>query len=152
MLMTWKALPALDRLMDDVMRDVTGAALGTEAKEKTYNPAIDVRANDDEVVLVCDVPGLGPNDLELSLADGVLTLKGERRYEGSEKDRVWLCRSYGAFTRSFALPPGLLTERLTADLADGVLTIRVPRQPEAKPRRVQIGHASGAKQITEQSG
>ena len=143
MLKAWNALPMLDRLLDDVMTDVTGTALGTANNtQSTFAPAIDVRANDDEVVFVCDVPGIKEDELEITLESGVLTIKGQRRYEGHDQDRVWLGRAYGAFARSFTLPDWVDPERMTADLADGVLTVRVPKQPKAKPRRIPIGTSS----------
>lgn len=142
------ALPLFDRLFDDVMNGVGGTALGTTGMPITFAPAIDVRATEDDVVFVCDVPGVKREDLDISIEGDTLTLKGERRYAGGEKDRVWLGRAYGAFTRVFTLPPLVDAEQLTADLTDGVLTIRVPKKPQAKPRRIQIG-ARAPKQLEE---
>lgn len=144
MLSTW-GFPMLDRLIDDVMNDVSGTAFGKNGTQSTYSPAIDVRANDEEIVFACDVPGLKQEDIEVTLENDVLTIKGQRRYQGREQDRVWLGRSYGAFARSFTLPDGVDPEKMSADLADGVLTIRVPKLPKAKPRRIEIG--GGAKRL-----
>ena len=147
MLTAWNAFPMLDRLFDDVMNGVALTAFGTAATARAYSPAIDVRATADEIVFVCDVPGLKQDDLEVTVESGTLTIKGQRRYEGGEKDQVWLGRSYGAFERSFTLPDLVNVDDMTADLADGVLTIRVPKKPQAKPRRIQIGGADGHKQL-----
>ena len=117
MLTAWNAFPMLDRLFDDVLHDVTGAALGTTSTQSMYNPAIDVRTNEDQIVFVCDVS---------------------------------FGRSYGAFANRCTLPDYVDPERVTADLTDGVLTITVPKQPKARPRRIEIGGASGrAQQIVE---
>jgi HSP20 family protein len=140
MLTAWNAFPMLDRLFDDVMNDVTGTAFGKVGTQSTYNPAVDVRTNENEIVFVCDVPGLKREDLEITLESGVLSIKGQRRYDGNENDRVLLGRSYGAFANRFTLPDYVDAERMTADLADGVLTITVPKQPKAKPRRIDIGN------------
>lgn len=134
----WTAFPLLDRLFDDVMTGVNGTSLGSEAPVRSFSPAIDVRANSDAIVLTADVPGIKQEDLEVTLEDGVLTIKGQRRYEGAGKDKVWLGRSYGSFERSFTLPDTVDPEHLSADLADGVLTVRVPQQPKAKPRKISI--------------
>jgi HSP20 family protein len=147
MLTAWNAFPMLDRLFDDVMDDVTGKAFGTTPTQSTYNPAIDVRTNEDEIVFVCDVPGLKREDLEITLENGILGIKGQRRYEGNDKDRVLLGRSYGAFANRFTLPDYVDPEKMTADLADGVLTIKLPKQPRAKPRRIEIGAGNGHKQL-----
>ena len=97
-------------------------------------------------------PGVKEKDLEVTLESGVLTIKGQRRYEGSERDRLWLGRSYGAFERAFTLPESIEEDGLSATLADGVLTIRVPKKPQAKPKKIHIGPTSGNKQIGEKSG
>jgi HSP20 family protein len=146
MLTAWNAFPVLDRLFDDVMNGVDGKAFGTAATAQTFQPAIDVRANEDEIVFVCDVPGVKREDLEITLDSGMLDIRGRRSYEGREKDRVLLGRSYGAFAKRFTLPDYVDGERMTADLVDGVLTITVPKQPKAKARRIQIG---GDKQLVE---
>lgn len=146
MLTAWNAFPMLDRLFDDVMNDVTAKAFGTAA-QSTYHPAVDVRVNDDELIYVCDVPGFKREDLEITVESGVLSIKGQRHYEDKQKKRVLRGRS--AFANSFALPDYVDAERMTADLADGVLTITVPKQPKAKPRRIQIGAGNGHKQLGE---
>lgn len=122
------------RLLDDVM---TGAS-GTAQTARSFMPAVDVRANENEIVFTADVPGLKQDDLDVTLEEGVLTIKGQRRYEGNDKDKVWLGRSYGEFTKSFTLPDTVDPEKLTADLADGVLTVRVPQQPKVKPRKITV--------------
>jgi HSP20 family protein len=136
----WNAFPMLDRLLDDVMTGVAGTSFGATAPThaRSFSPALDVRANEEEIVFTADVPGLKQEDIEVTLDDGVLTIKGQRRYEGNGKDKVWLGRSYGAFTRSFTLPDTVDPERLSADLADGVLTVRIGQQAKTKPRRITI--------------
>jgi HSP20 family protein len=145
----WNAFPMLDRLLDDVMTAGGGTALGTSSPVRSFTPAIDVRANEEEIVFTADVPGLKHEDLEITLDDGVLTIKGQRRYEGNSKDskdKIWLGRSYGSFARSFTLPDTVDPERLSADLADGVLTVRVAQQPKAKPKRITIAPRRSAPQ------
>lgn len=150
MLTAWNAFPMLDRLFDDVMNDVTGQAYGTAART-AFTPAIDVRANEDELVFVCDVPGIKREDLEITIEGGALSIKGQRRYQGTEKEKVLLGRSYGAFESRFTLPDTVDAEHMSADLSDGVLTIQVPKLPKAKPRRIMIGggRANEAKQLGE---
>jgi HSP20 family protein len=145
MLSAWSAVSTLDRMVDDVM----GSAFGTATSNRTFNPAIDVRASDSEVALVCDVPGVRQEDLEITLANRVLTIKGTRRFESKETEQVMLGRSYGSFSRSYTLPDALDEEKLAAELAGGVLTVRIPKLPKAQPRKIQIGVASDAKQLNE---
>lgn len=147
MLSTWNAVTALDRMLDDVM----GSALGAATNSRTFNPSIDIRTSEDEVVFVCDVPGVKREDLEIEIENHVLTLKGSRKFDAPSKQQVVLGRAYGSFTRSFTLPDGLDEENVAAHLNDGVLTLRIQRHPKAKPRKIAIGGGSdsGAKQLNE---
>ena len=127
MMTAWNAFPMLDRLLD-----------GTPATQRTFHLAADVRATEDELVFVCDVPGVRRDDLEILVEGGVLTIKGTRRPPTSA-DRAISERAFGAFASRYTLPDYVDPERISADLADGVLTVKVPKQPKAKPRRIQIG-------------
>ena len=132
---TWGTVSTLDRMFDDVMRTTRGAATNPRA----FDPEIDVRTTDDEVVIVCDVPGVRHEDLELTVDNRVLTLAGSRKFEDDGRGHVVLGRSYGTFRRSFSLPPSLDTASLSANLLDGVLTIRIPRHPKPEPIKIAIG-------------
>ncbi len=145
MLTKWDAVSTLDRMFDDVM----GSMLGTATSTRTFDPSIDVHASDDEVVFVCDVPGIGQDDLEVTLENHVLTIAGKRKFEGNGNEQVILGRAYGSFQRSYTLPEYVDDESLTASLADGVLTIRIPKQARAKPKKIQIANARDAKQLKE---
>jgi HSP20 family protein len=145
MMNAWNAVSTLDRMFDDVM----GSAFGTATGNLTFNPAIDVRASDTEVALICDVPGVKQEDLEITLANRMLTIKGTRRFETKEAEQVMLGRSYGSFSRSYTLPDSLDEEKLAAELVDGVLTVRIPKLPKAQPRKIQIGGGSSTKQLNE---
>jgi HSP20 family protein len=147
MLSAWNAVSTLDRMFDDVM----GSAFGTATNTRTFDPAIDVRVSENEVVLICDVPGVKQEDLDVTLENHVLTIKGTRRFGGKDDERVLLGRAYGGFTRAFTIPDAVDEENLAANLADGVLTVRIPRHPKAKPRRIQIGAGLGAKQLEEKA-
>jgi len=145
MLRTWDAVSTLDRMFDDVM----GSMVGTATSARTFDPTIDVRANEDHLVFVCDVPGVKPEDLEVTLENRLLTIKGTRKFDGKQDEQVMLGRAYGSFHRAFTLPDYVDDTNLAANLADGVLTIRIPKQAKAKPRRIQIGNGSGSKQLGE---
>lgn len=142
---TWEAVSKMDRMFDDVM----GSTLGTSTNPRSFVPDIDVRTNDTEVLVICDVPGLKREDLDVILENHVLTIKGTRKFEGRENEQVMLGRRYGAFARRFTLPDSLDEENLSAKLVDGVLTISVPRHPKAKPIKIQIGQGVETKQLKE---
>jgi HSP20 family protein len=145
MLTGWNGVSTLDRMFDDVM----GAMLGTATSTRTFDPSIDVHASDNEVVFVCDVPGVKRDDLEVALENHVLTIKGARKFEGKEDEQVMLGRTYGSFSRSYTLPEYVDDDKLAAHLADGVLTIRIPKQAKAKPRKIQIFNGHDSKRLEE---
>jgi HSP20 family protein len=128
----------MDRLFDDFFRapmfggGLAGSALGW--------PTLEVKEGDDEVTVTAELPGLSEKDVELSVHDGVLTLRGEKKSEHRDKDRGWSERYYGRFERSIALPDGADEAKCEAEFRDGVLTVRMPRSQEARRgRRIPIG-------------
>jgi HSP20 family protein len=145
MLTAWDAVSTLDRMLNDVM----GSTLGTATTARTFQPAIDVRFSDAEVTFVCDLPGVKLEDVEVTIENGALTLKGTRRFESKEGEQVMLGRAYGTFTRIFALPDSVDENNLTASLADGVLTVRVPKHAKARPRKVEIKGGPEPKHLEE---
>lgn len=142
---TWDAVSAPDRIFDDVM----GSSLGAATNSRAFVPDIDVRTNDHVVLVVCDVPGLKRDDIDVVLENHVLTIKGTRKFESRENEQVMLGRSYGSFARQFMLPDSLDEENLSATLSDGVLTVSVPRRPKSNPIKIQIGEGAETKQLKE---
>lgn len=108
-----------------------------------------MRTNDHELVFVCDVPGVKRENLDVILENQILSIHGSRRFERTDDEQVMLGRAYGSFKRSFTLPDYLDDSKLDAHLADGVLTIRIPKQPKAKPRKVQITLGPDTRQLKE---
>lgn len=143
MLARWNAVSTWDRMLDDVV----GSTLWTATKARTLDPSVDVRASENEFVFICDVPGVKRQDIEVTLENRVLTIKGSRKFDGRENEQVVLGRAYGSFNRAFTLPDSVDEASLTANLADGVLTVRIPKQAKAKPRKIEIGNGSGSKEL-----
>jgi HSP20 family protein len=136
MLVKWDAATTLDRMFDDVM----GSMLGAATNSQPFDLALDVLTTNDELVVTCDVPGVKSEDLEITLENHVLTIKGARNWESQDDNsrHMVLGRSYGAFARSITLPQYLDEEKLAANLSDGVLTIRIPKHPKARPVKIAI--------------
>ncbi|HEU4538815.1 MAG TPA: Hsp20/alpha crystallin family protein [Polyangiaceae bacterium] len=136
------AFEALERAFDDVMRPASGAGAFGFAPPAAAGaaPPVDVRSDDEKIVMQFDLPGYRGEDVEVTLDKGVLTVKGERKLAATKgkNERVWVGRSYGRFVRSFTLPKGVDEQGLQADLADGVLTVTLPKGVEAKPRRIEV--------------
>ena len=139
MLTAWDPVRLLDRMVDDVMH----GSFGTATNARNYAPDVDVRSSEDRVLFYFDVPGVKKEDIEITLENGVLTVKGSRKFDpGTAREQLLLGRSYGTFARSFSLPEHLDEEKLTASLTDGVLAVEIPKLQKAKPRKIQIGGAS----------
>ena len=107
---------------------------------ETLSVAVDVAEDDKSYTITADVPGIDEKDIDISIAEDVLTLKGEKRAAKEEKDKQhYFCeRSYGAFSRSFALPSDVDTSKVDAKFAKGVLTIALPKNPKATPASRKI--------------
>lgn len=104
-------------------------------------PAVDVRETPDEYRIEADVPGIDPKDIEVTLENGVLTLKGERRTEQSTDENGGarhLERSYGVFVRRFALPDTADADNVEAKADNGVLRLTIKKKAESKPRRIEV--------------
>lgn len=103
-------------------------------------PAVDVIEEDKRYRITAELPGLSEKDIEVSLAEGVLTLKGEKTKEKEEKQKDYHLseRHYGAFRRSFRLPDGIDTDKVDATFKNGVLTIDLPKQAAARRQEKKI--------------
>jgi HSP20 family protein len=108
-------------------------------------PTVDIRENEKEFVYEAELPGIGENDIQLTVRNGVLSLIGEKKSERDEnKDTYHLVeRSYGSFERSFPLPDSADEEKIAADFNKGVLRIVVPKRAEAvkSEKSIPIGKA-----------
>ena len=136
------SFPALRDRMDRLFGEMLGRGRGGEEGLATglWVPQVDVFETPDHIVLKADLPAVKKEDVEISIQNSTLTLKGERKMETEQKDKQVhrLERSYGAFTRSFTLPPTVDAERANAEFADGVLTLTLPRREESKPKQIKV--------------
>jgi HSP20 family protein len=113
---------------------------GGEPSTRIWAPPVDIYETDTALVLKADLPGVDPKDVDIRVENGVLYLKGERKFEKEVKEENYhrVERSYGAFTRSFSLPSSIDTEHVKAEYKDGQLTLTMPKREEAKPKTVKI--------------
>ena len=109
-------------------------------EETAWMPSVDVSETGKEIRVKAELPGMDAKDIEVSLNDGHLTIRGERKQENEEKDenvhRVE--RRYGSFSRSFRLPVEVDVEKVKADYKDGVLSIHLPKSEENSERKIEI--------------
>ena len=111
-----------------------------ELGTRTWAPSVDIYETDHDVVLKAELPGVDPKDVEIRVEDGTLYLKGQRKFENEVKEENYhrVERSYGSFTRSFALPSSVNSDKAKAEYKDGLLTLTLPKREEAKPKTIQI--------------
>jgi len=113
-----------------------------------WSPQVDIFENKNEIVLEAELPGIKPEDVDISIENNVLTLHGERKFEKKDESDNFhrVERSYGSFTRSFTLPSTVSSENANAEFENGVLRLTLAKREEAKPRRIEIKVGSGGSQ------
>jgi HSP20 family protein len=144
MMTTWSAIPVLGRVFEEGLRSTPW---GSECATSSI-PA-DIFEKDNEFTFQLDVPGVKSEDLQITLTDRVLAVRGVRHFEAQESDTRTRGRPSRPFAVSYELPEGIDGENLTAGLADGVLTVRVPKQPRMQPRKIAIGSRMDREQVRE---
>ena len=108
-------------------------------------PPVDIYQNGDhEVVLKAELPDMTREDIDITVDDGTLTIKGEKKFSDDVKEDNFhrIERRYGAFSRSFTLPQTVDTAKVGAEYKNGVLTVRLPLREEAKPRQIKVDVAA----------
>ncbi|HSP17305.1 MAG TPA: Hsp20/alpha crystallin family protein [Thermoanaerobaculia bacterium] len=105
-----------------------------------WAPVADILETKDHYIVRAEIPGMEEKDITVEIENGVLTLKGERKFEAKteEKDFRRIERSYGQFLRSFTLPTNVNTEKITAAYVNGVIEVMIPKKEEAKPKKVTL--------------
>jgi HSP20 family protein len=134
---------ALSRELDRLWRQTFPAPAPTgsvTASDGVFAPALDVEETEDAYRVHVELPGVAATDVEVSLADGVLRVAGERRFDADEaRDRfLRLERRFGRFSRAVRLPGRLDAERVSASARDGVVTVEVPKAAEVRARRIEV--------------
>lgn len=130
----WRPLTELRHRVDQMFRDVAAdGAFGTSL-------SMDVIRRDDAIVIRADIPGIKPEEVEIAVEDGILTVSGEHEEEHDEKTEHYVRheRHRGGFSRSMALPRGVKPDDIEATTADGVLEVTVPLPKEESKQVVEI--------------
>ena len=114
----------------------------TDAATANWHPSVDITEDDKAFTLLADIPGVKPEDIEVSMDKGVLTIKGERSAEEkTEKENFRRVeRQYGMFYRRFTLPETANADKIEAHSEHGVLKVTIPKQEVAKARRISVKH------------
>ena len=111
-----------------------------------WMPRVDIKEEAARFVILADLPGVDPQEIEIRMDKGILTIQGARKVDetvdGEHFSRVE--RRHGAFARNFALPDSADADGISATGRNGVLEVVIPKKPESAPRRIQVGTASTA--------
>jgi len=133
----------LDLLSRLIQEDDFGNLLRTSAEGASginWNPAVDIREEDERFVLQADLPGVNPEDIEVAMADGVLTIRGERSAETTDEKEGYRRyeRARGSFLRRFSLPDTANGDDISAATRHGVLEVTIPKQAKPQPRKIAV--------------
>lgn len=133
MLNRWDPFAELNRLQDQLMAG--------RATERVFEPPVDIVEAPDAYELRAELPGFAPDEVQIEVDKGVLSITGERVREEQKEGKSYrrVERVYGRFSRSFALPDTVDADSIAADLEHGLLTVRLPKRPAATPRKVAVG-------------
>jgi HSP20 family protein len=144
----------IDRLFDSVLWNPgSNGPTGLQS----WMPPMDIHDEDDLLRFSFEIPGVNPDDVNVTVENGVLTVSGEKKFEkktGDEKKGPYSVeRRYGRFERSIALPQSVDTDKVTAQYENGVLTLELPKSAESRKRKIEIGRGtSGDTQKKIESG
>ena len=148
-MMRWDPFQDLRSAQDEMpqMSPMLAHALGLHARQPgdramstAWAPALDISERKDAYLVMVELPGVEPDDFQITMEDGLLTIQGERQFaqESSEQQFHRVERRYGAFRRSITLPAQVQADQIEASFDNGVLEIMVPKAEEAKPKRIQV--------------
>lgn len=134
----FREIVALQNRMNSLFRgmDEGEGAITTAA----FMPAADIYEDEKKILLKLEVPGIEEKDLDVSVENNTLTVKGERKFEKEEKEENFhrIERRYGSFYRAFTLPSTVDSEHVSANYTNGVLKLELKKKPEAQPKQIKV--------------
>lgn len=145
----------MNRLFDDFMGGPSAGGQGQSSGGNIINAHINVSETDGEIRISAELPGVAEQDIDVSLNDDVLTIRGEKKFERSDdkENFHFVERSYGTFQRSLRLPFSVDPEQVRAEFENGVLNVTLPKSAQQeRSRRIQVQRAHGSTRQIEQSG
>jgi HSP20 family protein len=137
-------LLSLRQAMDRLFEDSYVRPRGWNGEQSEQTLPLDIRMSQDELVLTAALPGVKPEDVDISITGDTLSISGRTQEEDRREDEGYLYQEIrrGTFTRTVTLPAGLKGESATARFENGLLTLTIPKAEEAKPRQIKISTTS----------
>ena len=136
----FRELSGLRRDMDDLWDRFFGEERHPAKRWGELVPSIDLKEAENEFIVTAEVPGMDAKDLQISLENDILTIKGEKKAEKEEKGEKFLHveRSYGSFQRAISIPSKVTEDKISADYKGGILRVTLPKSPETKKKSIKI--------------
>jgi HSP20 family protein len=130
----------MDRLFDEMLGRGARRSLDESWLLGPWKPAVDIKESSDEITISVDLPGFKAEDVEVKVDNGVLSLRGERKFEEASEGESYhrVERRFGVFERSFTLPRSIDASKVEARFKDGEMTIVMPRLEDSKPRSIKV--------------
>jgi len=135
-----KPVNLFNQFNDEMNRYFSLTRTGAANQEHDWMPAVDIREEDKQYLLTADIPGVNRKDIEITLEEGVLTVKGERNTETDVSEAGYRRRerTHGTFMRQFTLPDTVNATSISATARDGVLEITIPKQDKPEARKITV--------------
>ena len=137
----WRPFGDLADWTDDIERRMRKVLGGEEESEVTaWVPRVDIKENEQELIVTAEIPGIEKKDVKVSMKEGVLCISGDKKNEERQEGDNWhrVERVYGSFQRSFYIPTEVDDEKISAAYKDGVLHVKLPKREEAKRKEIPI--------------
>lgn len=137
----WNVLNNLNREVERFLHGArSGADDGSSVATSAWTPAVDIKEEEGRFLITADVPGVDPKDIDVTMENGMLTIRGERKFESDVKENGFrrVERMHGTFYRRFSLPDYADADNISASCKNGVLTVTVPKTEAVKPRRIEV--------------
>lgn len=126
----------LDRYSRSPRKNMAGQGSALEAGD--WMPTVDISETDQEFVVRAELPGVDKENVTVTLDNGILTIKGEKKTETKDEKQHRVECSYGSFVRSFTLPQNVDTEKVEAGYKNGILNLTIPKLEIAKPKQIEV--------------
>ncbi len=135
---------SLQREIERVFDRFTNNWPSLDFRTTGLTPSMDIAESDKDIEITAELPGLEEKDVQVNVADDVLTIKGEKKAEKEENDKNYhrIERSYGSFYRSLQLPSGVNADAIKATLKNGVLKVTVTKPAAAQPKKIEVKAAA----------
>lgn len=132
--------PSLRDEMDKMFEDFFEKVRFPSTREHSWTPSLDVYETKKEVIIIVDIPGIDPKEVAVSITEGSLTIKGERKKDPDLKDEELYRaeREFGAFQRMIQLPSEVAADKAKASYTNGVLKITIPKTQKSAPKEVRV--------------